>query len=403
MANCIFCDGPLDEDTKPEHILLNALGGRMTTKRVVCSRCNGTFGSTIDNAVTDQVEVLRNMLGLGSGSGKLPPMLRKVKAGDDTINLKGDGSLELVAKPFTITELGEGSFNLQITARSLDELAEHIPNIAAKLKCSEAKVMEILATATAKNTSRRPGVVHFPMSFGGELAIRSFVKSSLVLWATVVGNDEVKGAPYDEARKFVTDGGDAFNRTRTHLDSRYLPHLDELKSRFGDFFNLIYLRSDNAGRVIGHFTLLNVMAWQMVLAESGGKPNLKIGIISNPMHPRVWSGAIADEIDIDFVWLNSPDYSDDFVRARERLSAAVERSQKEAMSRELDTIIRRAFEKNGVAEGAAIPDAETARRISFDIAERAAKHIMNLPHEETVPGQDIVARVQALRRKPEDD
>jgi hypothetical protein len=65
-----------------------------------------------------------------------------------------------------------------------------------------------------------------------------------------------------------------------------VPHLDELKGRFGDFFNLIYIRSDEAGRVIGHFTLYlyNVMAWQMVLAESGGTPNLKVGLVSGESH-----------------------------------------------------------------------------------------------------------------------
>ncbi len=31
METCIFCDNPLTPDTKPEHILLNTLGGRKTT------------------------------------------------------------------------------------------------------------------------------------------------------------------------------------------------------------------------------------------------------------------------------------------------------------------------------------------------------------------------------------
>jgi hypothetical protein len=62
MAKCIFCENELTENTKPEHILLNALGGRKTTRRVDCSSCNSTFGSTIDNEVGQQVAVLRNML-----------------------------------------------------------------------------------------------------------------------------------------------------------------------------------------------------------------------------------------------------------------------------------------------------------------------------------------------------
>ena len=62
MAKCIFCENELAEDTKPEHILLNSLGGRKTTTAVDCSACNGTFGSTIDDEVGQQVAVLRNML-----------------------------------------------------------------------------------------------------------------------------------------------------------------------------------------------------------------------------------------------------------------------------------------------------------------------------------------------------
>src|SRR5579872_7179203 len=105
MAACVFCDEELTEDTKPEHVLASALGGKMTTKRVLGSRCNGVFDSTIDNAAAKEVAILRNMLQLDSGTGKPPPMLRNVKAGGDTINFKSDGKLELVTKPFVITEL----------------------------------------------------------------------------------------------------------------------------------------------------------------------------------------------------------------------------------------------------------------------------------------------------------
>ncbi|UVO30394.1 HNH endonuclease [Bradyrhizobium arachidis] len=40
MPKCIFCQNELTQDTTPEHVLLNALGGRMTTKRAICSDHN---------------------------------------------------------------------------------------------------------------------------------------------------------------------------------------------------------------------------------------------------------------------------------------------------------------------------------------------------------------------------
>jgi hypothetical protein len=69
MLKCIFCDNELTEDTQPEHILLNALGGRKTTRRVDCSGCNGRFERTIDDEVRKQAAVLRTAAASGSGFG----------------------------------------------------------------------------------------------------------------------------------------------------------------------------------------------------------------------------------------------------------------------------------------------------------------------------------------------
>ena len=59
MALCLFCPTELDETTKPEHILLNALGGRKATTRAICSDCNNKFGGTIDDVLASQVTGLR--------------------------------------------------------------------------------------------------------------------------------------------------------------------------------------------------------------------------------------------------------------------------------------------------------------------------------------------------------
>jgi len=73
MPICLFCPTELDATTKPEHILLNALGGRKTTTRAICSAGNNTFGGTIDDVLASQVVALRNLLQLESGEGKTRP------------------------------------------------------------------------------------------------------------------------------------------------------------------------------------------------------------------------------------------------------------------------------------------------------------------------------------------
>jgi len=402
MPKCIFCENELTEDTKHEHILINAFGGRKKTRGVDCSKCNSTFGSTIDDEAARQVEVIRNMLHLESGTGQPPPGLKNVKSGQDVINLARDGTPELVTKPFTVTKRNDGHFDIQITAKSIEEIARFIPHIAAQIGCSEEDLIQQLepGSTVASSIARRPDTVPHNLSFGGPLALRSFAQSSLALWATRVGNEEARSTAYDDVRRFVAEGDEAFNRSRVHLDSRYLLQVDELKRRFGKLFNLIYVKSNEAGRVVVHFTLYNIISWRIVLAEAGGTPNTRIGLVANPLDTSKWSDVIADEIDIEFGWLDSPDYSDEFVRTRARISDVVRHYYESETPRELHRIADEVFRKYGiVADDEPIKDPELLNRIVSEISQRFASHALNLPHVENLTGVQIASQLRKLRGK----
>jgi HNH endonuclease len=392
VNKCIFCENELAKDTKPEHVLLNALGGRKITRQVDCSECNGQFGNTIDNEVALQVAVLRNMLHLDSGSGKAPPMLKKIQAGNDVMTFTNDGIPELVVKPFRITELDDGSVGLHLIGKSPEDVARFIPHIAAQLGCSEEQVLELLRSATSTFTTKRPDTVHHSLGFGGPEALRSTAKSSLVLWALSVGNEHVRSTPYDAVRRFILQDDKAFNLDKIHLDSRQLPQAAELKEKYGKFFNLIYVKSNEAGRVIAHFTLYNIVSWQIILAETGGTPNLRTGLISNPLDPVTWSDVIADEMDIDFAWLASPDY--DLAHARERFNAAVKHHFDTEGTLELNRILDEVFAKHGITDDhEPITDPELFNRIVFEASQRLAAHALGLPHTENLTGDEVVARI----------
>jgi hypothetical protein len=87
MPLCLFCPAELDATTTPEHILLNALGGRKKTEEAICSGHNNTFGGTIDRVLASQVMTLRNLLQLESGEGKTAPGLKNIQAGEHKINI----------------------------------------------------------------------------------------------------------------------------------------------------------------------------------------------------------------------------------------------------------------------------------------------------------------------------
>jgi hypothetical protein len=395
MPLCLFCPTELDATTKPEHILLNALGGRKTTTKAICSACNNKFGGTIDNVLTSQVTALRNLLQLESGTGKAAPTLKNVQAGEHKVNIKGEGGLELVAEPFTIERLGDGRWNVQIRARSEEHLAEIVPHLAAALQIPEDQLRAQLVGAQGSIINERAGAVHHGLLFGGPDAIRSAVKASLVLWSTLVGNDEVRSAPYDAARQFVVNGDEQFLSLRTHIDSRPFGDIERMKAAFGLMFNLIYVRSDERGRVVGHFTLYNAVAWQFTLAESGGTPNARIALISNPLDPSQWTDRAAEDFDVPFEWLNSPDYSDEFVRSKARVDAIIKHYFDVNIPKERARIIDECFAKLNIAPGETVPP-DKVRELSNLIAHRVMHHALGLPEEEKLSPERIA---EMLKKK----
>lgn len=389
MPKCIFCDGELDGNTKPEHVLLNALGGRMTTRLADCSKCNNFFGGGIDKAFADQVTEIRNLLQLESGSGRTAPSLKGIKAGDQVLNLSGDGRIDLVTKPFTIEKNADGTSRLNIHARSVEEIDRLIPNIAAALKMPEAALRQQMSGVIASVTEKRPNMIHFPLSFGGPDAFRSAVKSCMVLWATCVGNEELHREPYRAMRDFVMRGDDGLYRTHMKLDTRPSPQVEATKQAYGPVFNSIYVRSDASGRVIGHFTLYNIVGFQAVLAESGGVPDRQIALLSDPRAPQIWS--LTGDLDIPFTWLETPQY--DVAEVRQRVADFATYYVESGRSEEIGRIIEDAIKKNGIREGEAIP-ASLAHKLGGEIAQRVAKHEFGLPHIEAVSLEQLRANAE---------
>jgi hypothetical protein len=395
MALCIFSEHVLDENTKPEHILHDAFGGRKTTRRVICSGCNNIFGGGIDKVLTGQFEVIRNLFQMKSGSGGTAPMLRKVKAGSQTINVQGDGVLELVTKPFTIEKHPDGRFDLRVTASTLEEMQRYVPNIAASLGISEDLLREQLAQGKASMVEWRPPAAGFGMTLGGPDALRSVAKACLVLWSLKVGNDEVRGAPYAGIRSYILNDDPNYIRTRTNLDTRVFEYAGKLKEHYGPLFNLIYVRSDDTGRVIGHFTAYNLLGHQVVLAESGGIPSQATGLVSNPLNPGVWSDKLAADFDLPFQWLAQPEYST--MAAKDRFIEMQKIYEAIFRTKEIERLSNSVFSKYGLDQHEVIPEAIREQAIG-ELIDRVARHLVGIPYEVSVTKEELRNALKTKRK-----
>lgn len=389
---CIFCNTGLPPNTKPEHILQSALGGRKSSRSIVCNDHNEQFGSTIDQALANQVEVIRNFLQLNSGGGKAPPSLKRVNAGKDIVNVRSDGFPELALRPFSIIKRDDGSVAVQVMARSEDHLASLMPHIvpyaAATTGLSVEQLQDQMRVVRAVRTTRRAGKAHFELALGVPDAVRAMTKSCLELWATLVGNDEVRSSPYEAARNFVLVGDKGFEATRTHLDARPLPPAKQLMAEFGDFFNLIYVRSDVVGKVIAHFRLYNILGWQMELAEHGGRPNMAVGLASNPLDPGKWSDTVAVNTEIDVKWL-SASTADNLDHVRERFVELYKTYARRAAEREIDSIFQACLSDHGLIGRRDDPEGIPPEPVIMDFIYRFVLFSLGLPFERSLTSAEI--------------
>ena len=390
----------LGPDTKPEHILLNALGGRKTTKRVICSKHNIDFGGDIDDDLARQLEVLRNYLQLESGTGKPPPALKNLQSGAERINIGSDGKPQLVKPPFTVTDLPGGKFDVQIYARTPEDIRNMAPHLAARLRMPEEEVIKQIAqSGQASLIEKRPEGVHHRIAFGTEKSLRSVTKSCLVLFATAAGNEAVRSALFDEARSCVLQGGPEFAKTQIQIDSRDVPGLDEWKERFGPFFNLIYVRSNEAGRVIGHFTIYNTVSWQIVLAENGAPPNLVAVIASNPLDPTIWEDDATKLPAIPFAWLDEADRNYELESARQRLIAMAKHHTDAALEAEIECICDDVFAKHRVTtDDQPVTDPAIMKAITGEIAQRLAAYALRLPHEQKLSLEEVETMLRGKKK-----
>jgi hypothetical protein len=157
----------------------------------------------------------------------------------------------------------------------------------------------------------------------------------------------------------------------------------------GPVFNLIYVRSDASGRVVGHFTVCNMIGHQVVLAESGGTPNQQIALISNPLNTKAWTDSAAELFDLPFEWLDRPQH--DLSLFRQRISDALRTYSDIGHRREIDRIMGSVFDRLGFGENDPIPP-DQLQRISLEIGGRIARHMLGLPFEQTMTFEEMLAQ-----------
>ncbi len=292
--HCIFCTGVLSQPNKPEHILLNALGGRLTTRNVICAACNHEFGVGPDQDLADSVAFIRNICGLKAGDGHPPPPLNGFESEGITFRL--DPGMQ--PKPFARTPLTVNFENDEISVEieaysdaQADQLVEGAARkIAKKLGYSHPAIIAAIKADLLKDkkSTFRPGPpIRRSLQFGEGRSQQAKAKACLVFWAHCIGNDELLHDRYAATRGFARFGITPEDReTLIKIDTRALP---PTPAEFGQNPNIIWVGSDAGGKAYGYFRLYGAIGWRVLLCEAGAPPHQSHSLISNPLANQTWN------------------------------------------------------------------------------------------------------------------
>jgi hypothetical protein len=175
MAKCIFCDGEIPANNPDEHIILNAIGGRLKTNTLVCGKCNSRLNDEIDNVLADQLNPITNLLNVKRERGGSPAPVLGQSQTMGTIKMMPGGKPEML-KPEVEILRTETEEKRTIKARSGKELRKHLQSIAK----DGHKIDVEDEIKKAKHESVHPGEVSINGNFGGAEAFRSVCKTALL-------------------------------------------------------------------------------------------------------------------------------------------------------------------------------------------------------------------------------
>ena len=365
--NCALCDEPiaLDNDSK-EHIIPNAIGGRLTVQGFLCRVCNSRTGEEWDDVLAKQLNPVCNLLDIKRQRGR-PPALEVNTMGGLRVRHRSDG--HITTDRFRVFEHRiADKTHVQVTAPSLRELRRHLPGLIRTYPQLEGVDLSKYLTQTKEYLSD-PLAIH--MKFGGHQTGRSVVKSCVAL-AHIAG---ARLSDLEQAREYLKD-----------QDAPCFGYYNErevvLNRPPRTFFHCVHVRGDEESRkVLGYVELFGYQRMVVLLSDSYSGPPFSICYAVDPVAGR--------EIELE---VELPDFSSDeiqaiydykkvdYEKARTALESLIEwymeESSKRERSRAIEDAVDYAIKKCGVELGEVVTE-EQCNLVAKLVVERLTPFLLH--------------------------
>ncbi len=171
MSKCLICNTDLvAANESDEHIIQNALGGTLRSKKLICKDCNSNFGADCDAQLAEDLKVFANLLNIKRDRGQVQSLQTTTPSRAYTIH---PGGKPVIVKPSINIEEKNGLTQLRIEARDRKQAREILEGL--KRKYPDINVEKILNQIEYKREYVKD-FIKLDFSFGGQDSFRSLLK-----------------------------------------------------------------------------------------------------------------------------------------------------------------------------------------------------------------------------------
>lgn len=172
-----------------EHIIPNALGGKLKSRTLLCSDCNNNLGNVVDAPYCQQMQWVMNRLGIKREKGDPPALKAHCVSTGDPIHIESNGTT--FAPRIRISRVTRGYIiecDRNNIRKAQETLKRKVPNVQfTRVEPFETNLEYRLTSA-----------------FGGMACYRAITKIALNYYSLCGGDAAFIG----EATRFVKHGGD---------------------------------------------------------------------------------------------------------------------------------------------------------------------------------------------------
>lgn len=150
MNKCYLCGRELkDTNISDEHIILNAIGGRLHSKKLICKECNSEMGNKADSKLAEDLSFFTDMLEISRNRKSKHNQIMTDSDGHEII-VKDAGKSLALRKPYKEV-FNEGSKTIvNIAARNIVEVESFVSSLVKDGVITQERGNEIIKKSEVK-------------------------------------------------------------------------------------------------------------------------------------------------------------------------------------------------------------------------------------------------------------